>query len=147
MPLPKFTNLYLVSGLTTIGGLIQGFDVSSMSAILGTEQVSTPRCQRSHQPSYSLYSANKQTQYKTYFHNPNSVLQGGITASMAGGSLLGSVFSAITGDRFGRRDSLFIACLVWIVGCILMSAVQNVAMLIAARIVNGFAVGILTSQG
>lgn len=66
---------------------------------------------------------------------------------MAGGSLLGSLFAGITGDRVGRRDSLFIACIIWIVGCILMCAVQNVAMLIVSRVVNGFAVGMLTSQG
>ncbi|CAI7664464.1 unnamed protein product [Penicillium manginii] len=121
--LPSFSNVYLISGLTTIGGLIQGFDVSSMSAIIGTNQ------------------------YKEYFHKPNAVLQGGITASMAGGSLLGSLFSSWTSDRFGRRDSLFIACIVWLIGSTLMCAVQNVPMLIVARIINGFSVGMLTSQG
>lgn len=38
----------------------------------------------------------------------------------------------------GRRDTFFLACLVWIVGSVLMCAVQNVGMLIAARVVNGF---------
>ena len=116
-------NVYVISGLTTIGGLIQGFDVSSMSAIIGTDE------------------------YKAYFHKPDSVLQGGITASMAGGSLLGSLFSSWTSDRFGRRDSLFIACIIWLIGSTLMCAVQDVAMLIVSRILNGFAVGMLTSQG
>jgi MFS family permease len=121
--LPKLNNVYIVSGLATIGGLVQGFDVSSMSAIIGTDQ------------------------YKEYFHKPNSVAQGGITASMAGGSLLGSLISSWTSDRYGRRDSLFIACIFWLFGSILMCAVQDVAMLIVSRIINGFAVGILTSQG
>jgi Na+/melibiose symporter and related transporters len=121
--LAGLSNVYLISGLTTVGGLIQGFDVSSMSAIIGTDQ------------------------YKTYFSKPDSVLQGGITASMAGGSLLGSLFSSWTSDRFGRRDSLFIACIIWLVGSTLMCAVQDVAMLIVARVFNGFAVGMLTSQG
>ncbi|KAJ5773053.1 Major facilitator superfamily domain general substrate transporter [Penicillium paradoxum] len=121
--IPQFSNVYLVSGLATIGGLIQGFDVSSMSGIIGTDQ------------------------YKTYFNKPDSVAQGGITASMAGGSLLGALFSSWTSDRYGRRDSMVIACILWLIGSILMCAVQNTAMLIASRIINGFSVGILTSQG
>ncbi|KAJ5815699.1 hypothetical protein N7474_007476 [Penicillium riverlandense] len=123
MGLPRLSNVYLISGLATIGGLIQGFDVSSMSAIIGTPQ------------------------YKEYFNKPDAVLQGGITASMAGGSLLGSLVSSWTSDHFGRRDSMFIACIVWLIGSTLMCAVQNVPMLIVARIFNGFAVGMLTSQG
>ncbi|KAL5340218.1 hypothetical protein BJX70DRAFT_127871 [Aspergillus crustosus] len=79
----RLSNVYLISAGTTIGGLMQGFDVSSMSAIIGTNR------------------------YKEYFHNPGSVLQGGVTASMAGGSLLGALFSSWTSDRYGRRDSLF----------------------------------------
>lgn len=61
--------------------------------------------------------------------------------------MLGSMFSTITSDRVGRRDTMFCACLVWLVGSSVMAAVQNVAMLIVARIINGFAVGMLTSQG
>lgn len=135
----RLSNLYVISTLATIGGLIQGFDVSSMSAIIGTQKV------RLFWPfrDFKLTSP----QYKTYFNHPNSVLQGGITASMAGGSMLGSMFSTITSDRIGRRDTMFCACLVWLVGSSVMAAVQNVAMLIVARIINGFAVGMLTSQG
>jgi len=66
---------------------------------------------------------------------------------MAGGSLLGSFFASWTGDRIGRRDSMAVACIIFICGSILMSAVQNRAMLIVSRIVNGWAVGMLTSQG
>jgi hypothetical protein len=36
----RLTNVYLIAGLCTIGGLLQGFDVSSMSAIIATDQVS-----------------------------------------------------------------------------------------------------------
>jgi hypothetical protein len=39
---PRITNLYAVGALATIGGLIQGIDIASMSAILGTSQVCLP---------------------------------------------------------------------------------------------------------
>ncbi|KAF2173795.1 hypothetical protein M409DRAFT_48719 [Zasmidium cellare ATCC 36951] len=118
----QFSNVYLISFIATLGGLMQGFDVASMSAIIGTKQ------------------------YKTYFNKPGSTLQGGITASMAGGSLLGSIATNLTGDRFGRRDSLAIGCVIWIIGCAVMASVQNVAQLIVARLINGFAVGIFSCQ-
>lgn len=72
---------------------------------------------------------------------------GGITASMAGGSLLGALLSSWTGDRIGRRDSMLCACAVFVVGSTLMCAVQDRAMLVVSRVVNGIAVGILTTQG
>lgn len=65
---------------------------------------------------------------------------------MAGGSLLGSLATNLTGDRFGRRDSLAIGCVIWIIGCAVMSSVQNVAQLIVSRVINGFAVGIFSCQ-
>jgi MFS family permease len=86
-------------------------------------------------------------QYKTYFKNPDSVTAGGVTASLAGGCLLGTLFSSWTGDRIGRRDSMFCACAVFLVGSALMCAAQDPAMLIASRVVNGIAAGMLTTQG
>lgn len=136
----QLSNLYVIATLATIGGLIQGFDVSSMSAIIGTAQVGT-------RARMSVLCLADIWQYKSYFHSPNSITQGGITASMAGGSMLGSIFSTFTSDRVGRRDSLFVACVIWLIGSSIMTAVQSIAMLIVSRIINGFAVGMLTSQG
>lgn len=120
---PKITNLYAICGLCTLGGLLQGFGVSSLSAILATWQ------------------------YKDYFDNPESVTQGGIMASLAGGCLLGALVSSYIGDHIGRRDSMMIACVIFIAGSIVMCAVQDKSMLIVARIINGSGVGLLTSQG
>ena len=63
----RFSNIYVLAAFGTIGGALFGFDISSMSAWIGTEQ------------------------YTTYFNNPSSDLQGGITASMSGGSLIGAI--------------------------------------------------------
>ena len=39
MELPKTYNTYFVAIIATVGGMLFGFDISSMSAIIGTDQV------------------------------------------------------------------------------------------------------------
>jgi hypothetical protein len=36
--LPKIYNVYFLAMVATMGGMLFGFDISSMSAIIGTEQ-------------------------------------------------------------------------------------------------------------
>ncbi|KAF4555617.1 Sugar (and other) transporter-like protein 35 [Elsinoe fawcettii] len=118
----RFTNIYVLAAFGTIGGALFGFDVSSMSAWIGAEQ------------------------YTTYYNSPDSTLQGGITASMSAGSFVGALAAGFVSDHLGRRWALAIACMIWIVGAIIQSSSQNVAMLIAGRVISGLAVGITSSQ-
>jgi MFS family permease len=95
------------------------------------------------------------TQYKCYFNQgpaggdctgPNSNTQGGITASMAGGSWLAALISGYITDILGRKKAIMTGAVIWVIGSAICSASQNIAMLIAGRIVNGFAVGICSAQ-
>ena len=86
-------------------------DISSLSAFLGTPQ------------------------YQTYFNNPSDVEQGGITASMSGGSFLGALAAGFLSDHVGRRHAIQVASVIWVIGSSISSASQNVAMLIAGRYV------------
>lgn len=106
----------------TIGGALFGFDISSMSAWIGTEQ------------------------YTTYFNHPDSDLQGGITASMSAGSFVGALCAGPLADFFGRKIALQVASLIWIIGSVVTCSSQNVGHLIAGRIINGLSVGIMSSQ-
>jgi len=123
-------NIYLISAISIIGGGLFGFDISSMSAIIGT------------------------TQYKCYFDQsgngsctgPKSNVQGGITASMAAGSWLGALISGLLSDRLGRKKAIMIGALIWCVGSAIVSASQNIAMLIVGRVINGLSVGICSAQ-
>ncbi|KAE9380093.1 general substrate transporter [Stipitochalara longipes BDJ] len=76
---------------------------------------------------------------------PRSLVQGGITASMAGGSWLGALISGIS-DRLGRKTSIMTGCVICVIGSILVCASQNIGMLIVGRIINGLAVGIESAQ-
>ncbi|PSR81545.1 general substrate transporter [Coniella lustricola] len=115
-------NIYVLAGFGTIGGALFGFDVSSMSAWVGSAQ------------------------YLDYFNSPGSLQQGGITASMSAGSFLGSIIAGWLCDRLGRRGILKVASVIWIVGAVLQCSAQNVAHLCVGRVVSGLAIGITSSQ-
>ncbi|KAI1846250.1 hypothetical protein JX265_010626 [Neoarthrinium moseri] len=115
------SNVYFICGFAAIGGGLFGFDISSMSGVLGTEA------------------------YNRYFDYPVSYRQGGITASMPAGSLVGSLMSSFIADKYSRKVALQVSCVLWIIGSIIQCAAQNVGMLCAGRVIAGLCVGIASS--
>jgi MFS family permease len=107
-------------GFAALGGILFGFDISSMSGALGTPA------------------------YKAYFNSPSGTRQGGITAAMPAGSLFGALSSSFLADRLSRRTAIQIAAL-WVVGAILQAASNGVALLCIGRVVGGVAIGICSA--
>lgn len=85
-------------------------------------------------------------QYVKYFNNPSGTRQGGITAAMAGGSVVGAIMAGPISNRIGRRDSIFVACIAWLIGTTLQVACNGISMLIVGRFINGMCVGVTSSQ-
>ena len=65
---------------------------------------------------------------------------------MSGGSFLGALAAGAICDAVGRRKSLMIASVIWIIGAAIQCSSQNVAQLIVGRLISGLAVGITSSQ-
>jgi MFS family permease len=122
LKLPKIYNTYFVACIATVGGLLFGFDISSMSAIIGT------------------------TQYNTYFNHPNGITQGAITSALAAGSVAGSIIAGPVSNKLGRRDAIMFACLWWLAGTAVQTSTNGTGSLIVGRILNGVTVGITSSQ-
>ncbi|KAI9790224.1 MAG: hypothetical protein M1833_001968, partial [Piccolia ochrophora] len=122
MKLPKSYNVYFLALVSTLGGMLFGFDISSMSAIIGTDQ------------------------YIDYFNNPHGITQGAIGSALAAGSVVGALFAGPLSDKIGRRDAVFFSCFFWIIGTAVQVAVTGVGMLIAGRILNGITVGVCSAQ-
>ncbi|KAL6887164.1 sugar transporter domain-containing protein [Trichoderma longibrachiatum] len=119
----KISNIYVITAFLVIGGLLQGFDISSLSAILSTKP------------------------FKERFDSPTAAEQGGITASISGGSFLGCLVNMLMVDNLGRRHTLMAGCIIFVIGSILCTASIDIAMLIVGRLLCGGAVGIFTSTG
>ena len=122
MSLPKITNTYFVAMIATVGGMLFGFDISSINSIIGTDQ------------------------YITYFNNPHGVLQGGIGAALAGGSVIGSLAAGPFSDYIGRRDAIWYSCFFWLLGTGIQVGCNGWQMLIAGRFINGLCIGVTSSQ-
>ncbi|KAH7071756.1 high affinity glucose transporter [Paraphoma chrysanthemicola] len=129
-------NIYGITAIAVIGGGLFGFDISSMSAILPTQQYRCYFNQGPHGPPFDDQACS----------GPEASVQGGITASMPGGSFIGALVSGFLTDRLGRRRAIQIGCAIWVIGSIISCASQNIGMLIAGRFINGFAVGICSAQ-
>ncbi|KAI7400527.1 general substrate transporter [Hortaea werneckii] len=130
----KFGNVYFIAAIAIIGGGLFGFDISSMSAIIaGRGYLCYPPFDQGPEPGVSC-------------QGPDADVQGGIVASMAGGSWLAALCSGFLSDWFGRKTAIMIGAIIWIVGCIIVSASQNIPMLIVGRIINGMCVGICSAQ-
>lgn len=97
-------NIYVITAVAVVGGGLFGFDISSMSAQLSENAYN---CYFNQGPLGPPFDDGPNCS------GPRSLVQGGITASMAGGSWLGALISGILSDRVGRKPSIQIGCLVW----------------------------------
>lgn len=93
-------NIYVIATIAIIGGGLFGFDISSMSAIIGTSQ-------------YKCYFNQGSTQDGCT--GPKASVQGGITASMAGGSWLAALISGFLSDKLGRKKTIMVGSVIWCV--------------------------------
>ena len=92
-------NIYFIAAVAVLGGALFGFDISSMSAIIGTEQ-------------YLCYFNQGPANQKPC-KGPKASVQGGITASMAGGSWIGALVSGFLSDILGRKKAIMVGAIIW----------------------------------
>ncbi|KAK9321377.1 general substrate transporter [Lipomyces orientalis] len=117
----RVLNVYTISAFAALGGLLFGFEISSMSAVLGTDQ------------------------YKNFYGNPLGARQGAITSAMAAGSLVGALCSSFLADRLSRKVAIQFGAILWCIGSALQSVSTGVRMLILGRIVAGLCIGLTTT--
>ncbi|KAK9489548.1 general substrate transporter [Lipomyces doorenjongii] len=117
----RLVNVYTISAFLSVGVALIGFDISSMSGVLGTHQ------------------------YRDFYGNPLGARQGAITGAMAAGSFVSALFAGILGDRFGRKITIQVGLLLWCIGSVVQSTSNGVAMLVAGRVISGLCIGLTAS--
>ncbi len=79
----------------------------------------------------------------THFHL-SIVDQGVVVSVLLLGCIAGSWIGGILADRMGRRKTLMIAAVVFVIGALLLAVSPNYAWLLIGRIVSGGAVGLVS---
>ncbi|KAK9236971.1 general substrate transporter [Lipomyces kononenkoae] len=117
----RILNIYTISAFVALAGVIYGFDVSSMSGVIGTHE------------------------YKDYFGNPLGTRQGAITGAIAAGSLVGALSSSFLGEWLSRKVAIQVGSILWCIGAGVQASSTSVGMLIGGRIISGLCIGITSS--
>jgi sugar porter (SP) family MFS transporter len=115
------SNPYVVGSFACIGGGLFGLDISSMSGVLNNEF------------------------YLEQFNFPDPTTQGGIVAAMPAGSLIGALAVTQLADRIGRKKTIILSGLIWVIGSTLQCASISRDMLIVGRIISGISVGLASA--
>jgi len=112
-----------------------------------------------------LLCTTQNNHYKAVFDNPGPNVQGAIVAAIPAGSLVGSLSVTWLGDKIGRKRTIIIAGIIWVIGSTLQcaamvscffsgsnytffffslnkSVIQSRGMLVAGRIISGISVGL-----
>ncbi|KAJ3733246.1 hypothetical protein DFJ43DRAFT_1153612 [Lentinula guzmanii] len=83
--------------------------------------------------------------YLREFHHPGSSAQGAIVAAMPAGSFVGALAVTQLADKLGRKKTILLSSLIWVIGSILQCASINRGMLVVGRIVSGLSIGIAST--
>ncbi|PFH45733.1 hypothetical protein AMATHDRAFT_71174 [Amanita thiersii Skay4041] len=71
--------------------------------------------------------------------------KGSMTAALELGALIGALCAGIFADRYSRRHSIFVACVIFCIGSTFQCAAQSLSHLFIGRAIGGMGVGALST--
>ncbi|PNS16959.1 High-affinity glucose transporter [Sphaceloma murrayae] len=118
MQIPPKWYQFLVAMFASIGSILYGYDLGVIAGAIGA-------------PSFN-----------TLF-NPTANEVGAVVSVFTGGAFFGAGIAGPVGDGLGRRMTILIGCIVFLLGGGLQAGANNLAYLYAGRAIAGLGVGFL----
>ena len=109
------TFIYLTAGVAALAGLLFGYDTGVISGAI-------------------LF-------IKDQFHLASGAIQSVVSAVLLG-AVLGAALSGALADRFGRKKVILVTAFLFAIGAIGAAFAQNIAMIVAFRVIIGIAIGV-----
>ncbi|KAJ8651694.1 hypothetical protein O0I10_012743 [Lichtheimia ornata] len=109
--------LYVNTAFAALGGFLFGYDFGVTSSVM----VMHP--------------------FQVYFAPLTPALKGALNSLMGCGAVIGCMIAGWMSDRWGRRDSICVSAIVFIVGGVLQTASVHIGMQLIGRFISGLSVG------
>ncbi|KAI1495055.1 MFS transporter [Biscogniauxia mediterranea] len=113
------TYQFLVGVFASMGSVLFGYDLGVIASVVGSSS------------------------YKELFRS-NSAQDGAVVSLFTGGAFFGAFFAGPAGDRLGRRLTIMLGALIFLLGGAIQTAAQKIDYLYAGRAIAGLGVGFLT---
>ena len=110
---------FLVSVFASLGAWLYGYDLGVIAEVIACPN------------------------FKITFNSPSSSVTGAVVALFTGGAFFGAAFGGPLGDWLGRRITIMIGAIVFLLGGGLQTGARNMSYLLAGRFIGGIGVGIL----
>ena len=137
---PVTLKAYLMCAFAAFGGIFFGYDSGYINGVLGMDYVV-------HR--YTGLDPND-PQFAKGGSNPNgfalpSWQKSLIVSILSAGTFFGALMAGDLADFTGRRTTIILGCIVFIVGVILQTASAGYKLLVAGRLVAGFGIGFVSA--
>jgi sugar porter (SP) family MFS transporter len=144
---PVTVRAYLIVAFAAFGGIFFGYDTGWMGGVLGMEYFIKQYTGMDY-PSVKLPGvATDSAEFKAYkkiFVVPQ--WQQSLTTSiLSAGTFFGAIIAGDLADFIGRRTTIILGCIVFIVGGILETASTGLNVMVGGRLVAGFGVGFISA--
>ncbi|GAA5916536.1 hypothetical protein JCM6882_003575 [Rhodosporidiobolus microsporus] len=122
--------LYFAAAIIATSGGLHGYNSSNISGIL------------------KMHDFKESFDLNSYSKSAYADLSGWVTSIIVLGGLVGALISAPFNDYLGRRLTLYLTSIVYIVGCVIqIVTTSSIKQVIGARAMQGFAGGLSTVTG
>ncbi|KAK0713413.1 general substrate transporter [Lasiosphaeria miniovina] len=123
---PMTARAYMMCVFAAFGGIFFGYDSGYISGVMGMKvfihAIEGP-------DATALTSSNKSL----------------ITSILSAGTFFGALFAGDLADWIGRRVTIILGCLVFMVGVTLQTASEGLGLIVAGRLVAGLGVGLVSA--
>ncbi|RDW80393.1 general substrate transporter-7 [Coleophoma crateriformis] len=135
---PVTIKAYLMCAFASFGGIYFGYDSGYISGVMGMPYfirlytglpIPGPDAPQAEIDAFTLSASTKST----------------ITSVLSAGTFFGALIAGDLADWFGRRTTVVVGCVVFIVGVILQTASTGLGLLVAGRLIAGFGVGFVSA--